>query len=73
MTGGGQLDALTIEEGLQERWETYGHNIAYLTMHYSDGSTLVCTRCHIQVQVHVNDLGGWWTSGRDLDKECSDV
>jgi len=71
LSGGGTLDALTIEEGLQERWETFGHNITYSDWSV-DGSTLVCTRCHIQVQVHVNDLGGWWTSGRDLDKECDE-
>jgi hypothetical protein len=64
------LDATTIEEGLQERWETFGHTIAYLNMHYRDGSTLVCSRCRVEVQVHVNDLGGWWLSNHQLDKEC---
>ena len=64
------LDATTIEEGLQERWERYGHNIAYLTMLTND-SALWCVDCHLQVQVHVNDLGGWWLSNHDLDKECT--
>ncbi len=63
------LDALTIEEGLQERWERHGHNIAYYAI-AADDSTLYCTKCQVKVQVHVNSLGGWWTSSRDLDKEC---
>ena len=67
----GQLDSLTIEEHLEDRWEAFGHNITYLTMHYRDGSTLICGRCRVEVQVHVNDLGGWWLSSRDLDKECT--
>ena len=65
------LDATTIEVGLQERWETFGHTITYLTMRYRDGSTLVCSRCRIEVQVHVNELGGWWLSNHQLDKPCA--
>lgn len=66
----GQLDSLTIEIGLEERWEALGHTIAYHTM-LPNNSTLHCTNCHIQVTVHVNSLGGWWLSNYDLDKECT--
>lgn len=65
------LDATTIEEGLQERWERHGHDIGYRYMHSCDGSTLMCSQCRVEVQVHVNDLGGWWLSNHDLDKECT--
>ncbi len=64
------LDALTIEEGLQERWEQHGHNISYLILRTHDGSTLHCTRCGKMVQVHVNDLGGWWIDKQHLDRPC---
>ena len=66
------LDATTIEEGLQERWETFSHDVTYLNMRYRDGSTLICSRCHLQVQVHVNDLGGWWLSNHQLDRLCEE-
>ena len=63
------LDSLTIEIGLENRYQRQGHTIAYKTMH-RDGSILRCTVCDRSVELRVNDLGGWWTSNRDLDKEC---
>jgi len=66
------LDALTIEAGLQERFELQGHTITYGAMS-RNGSTLVCVDCRVEVELCVNDLGGWWTSSRDLDKPCRGV
>ncbi len=63
------LDSLTIEIGLENRYQRQGHTIAYTSMH-RDGSVLRCTVCGKSVELRVNDLGGWWTSNRDLDKEC---
>ena len=69
MSGGGQLDSLTIEIGLEERYQRQGHTVAYKTMH-RDGSILRCVDCGLEVELSVNDLGGWWTSNRDLDQPC---
>ncbi len=63
------LDALTIEAGLQERWEQHGHNVTY--KYWSvDGSILMCGDCRLEVELHVNDLGGWWIDKQHLDRPC---
>jgi len=66
----GQLDALTIEEGLQERYEQQRHNIVYVTV-FDTGSVLGCTRCGWMVQVTVNELGGWRLTNNILDTLCA--
>ncbi len=62
------LDSLTIEMALENRFQRQGHTIAYTSMH-GEGSILCCTVCDNRVELVVDD-GGWWTSNRDLDKEC---
>ena len=64
------LDSLTLDITFEKRYELKGHTIAYKSMH-RDGSILRCTECGRSVELRVNDLGGWWTSNRDLDKECA--
>ena len=65
------LDSLTLDITFEKRYELKGHQIVYQSMH-RDGSVLRCTVCGRSVELRVNDLGGWWTSNRDLDKECED-
>ena len=59
-----------IDVGLEERYELQRHDIVYVTI-WDHGSVLGCTRCHTQVTVTVNDMGGWRLSNDELDKLCA--
>lgn len=64
------LDVLTIETRLVDRWKRQGHDPRYVEV-TENGSTWGCSKCGHEVSMTMTRLGGWWISGRDLDKECT--
>ena len=62
------MNSTGIENTLQTRWETLGHDIAYLSMG-QNRSELGCVKCLKYATVET-DRGNWLVTNRTLDSAC---